>query len=244
MNASERYLFEAARLLDRLRETQAGAIGRAVRAVAGALGGGGTLYAFGTGHSHMLAEELFYRAGGLVRVHPILDAPLMLHAGASRSSQLERLPGYAATLLHGAVAPGAGDALFVFSNSGRNAVPVEMALEAKRRGATTLCITSLAHASAVSPRNPAGLRLHEACDIVLDNCGVPGDAAIGIGPYRCGPTSTVAGAALLQAVVCGVVEALVAEGSEPEVFRSANEDGGDEANEAFLRKYRASIPML
>ncbi len=105
MNASERYLLEAARLLDRLRETQAGAIGRAVRAVAGALGGGGTLYAFGTGHSHMLAEELFYRAGGLVKVHPILDAPLMLHVGASRSSQLERLPGYAATLLHGAVAP-------------------------------------------------------------------------------------------------------------------------------------------
>lgn len=68
--------------------------------------------------------------------------------------------------------------------------------------------------------------------------------AIEIGAYRCGPTSTVAGAALLQAVVCGVVEALVAEGREPEVFRSANEDGGDEANEAFLRKYRASIPML
>ena len=156
----------------------------------------------------------------------------------------ECTPRYAATLLHGAVAPGAGDALFVFSNSGRNAVPVEMALEAKKRGATTLCITSLAHASAVSPRNPAGLRLHEACDIVLDNGGVPGDAAIEVGPYRCGPTSTVAGAALLQAVVCGVVEALVAEGREPEVFRSANEDGGDEANEAFLRKYRASIPML
>ena len=79
---------------------------------------------------------------------------------------------------------------------------------------------------------------------MLDNGGVPGDAAIEIGAYRCGPTSTVAGAALLQAVVCGVVEALVAEGREPEVFRSANEDGGDEANEAFLRKYRASIPML
>ena len=121
---------------------------------------------------------------------------------------------------------------------------VETPDQAKKRGATTLCITSLAHASAAAPRNPAGLRLHEACDIVLDNGGVPGDAAIEIGPYRCGPTSTVAGAALLQAVVCGVVEALVAEGREPEVFRSANEDGGDEANEAFLRRYRASIPML
>lgn len=86
-------------LLDTLMETQSDAIDRAVAAVADTLAQDGMVYAFGTGHSHMLAEELFYRAGGLVKVYPILDEPLMLHSNASRSSQLERLPGYAATAI-------------------------------------------------------------------------------------------------------------------------------------------------
>lgn len=244
MNACERYLREASGLLDRIRETQSNAIARAVRVMADALGGGGTIYAFGTGHSHMLAEELFYRAGGLVKVHPVLDAPLMLHEGASRSSMVERVEGYAATLFHGAVAPGPGDAFLVFSNSGRNAVPVEAAMEAKRRGAATICVTSLAHSMSATPRNGAGKRLCEVCNVVVDNCGVPGDAAIGIGRFTVGPTSTVVGAAIIEALVCGVVEALVADGREPEVFRSANVDGGDEANEEYIRRYRAAIPML
>ena len=118
MEITKQYLTNIHTLLDTLMETQSDAIDRAVAAVADTLAQDGMVYAFGTGHSHMLAEELFYRAGGLVKVYPILDEPLMLHSNASRSSQLERLPGYAATLLENGISPTEKDVVFIFSNSG------------------------------------------------------------------------------------------------------------------------------
>ena len=79
----------------------------------------------------MLAEEMFYRAGGLVDVRPILFEGLMLHADAPMSTSLERLPGLAAVILDGHGVE-SGDVLFVFSNSGRNPVTVELAEAATR----------------------------------------------------------------------------------------------------------------
>ena len=231
-------------LLNKVQQTQGEAMEKAVTAVADTLSRGGTVYAFGTGHSHMLAEELFYRAGGLVRVCPILDDGLMLHTSASRSSQLERLSGYAATLLDGGIDPTEKDIIFLFSNSGRNAVPVELALEMKKRGVRTVCITNLAQSTQASSRHSSGLRLFEICDIVIDNCGRLGDAAVPVGEHRCGPTSTVIGAAILQAIVCAVVDQLHSRGVAPEVFCSSNVDGGDEINSRYIRQYRGTIPML
>lgn len=231
-------------LLDTVLKSQSDAIERAVASVANTLEQGGMVYAFGTGHSHMLAEELFYRAGGLVKVYPILDESLMLHSNASRSSQVERLPGYAATLLGNGIDPTETDTVFIFSNSGRNAVPVEMAQEMKKRNVSTICITNLAQSSAAESRHASGLRLFELCDIVIDNCGAVGDAAMEIGAYRCGSSSTVIGAAILQAIVCGVVEMLQERGVIPEVFCSSNVDDGDEINNRFIAQYRQEIPML
>ena len=89
MEIIKRYFDNIHALLETVIDTQSDAIDRAVTIAADTLEQGGMIYAFGTGHSHMLAEELFYRAGGLVKVYPILDEPLMLHANASRSSQVE-----------------------------------------------------------------------------------------------------------------------------------------------------------
>ena len=244
METTRRYINNIHTLLDTVLDTQSDAIHQAVTAVADTLSQGGMVYAFGTGHSHMLAEELFYRAGGLVKVYPILDEALMLHNNASRSSQIERLSGYAATLLDNGIVPTERDTIFLFSNSGRNAVPVEMALEMKQRNVRTICITNLAQSSAAASRHSSGLRLFELCDIVIDNCGAVGDASMDIGAHRCAPTSTVIGAAILQAIVCGVVETLQERGIDPEVFCSSNVDGGDAINHRFIEQYRREIPML
>ena len=244
MEIIKRYFDNIHALLEMVIDTQSDAIDRAVTAAADTLEQGGMIYAFGTGHSHMLAEELFYRAGGLVKVYPILDEPLMLHANASRSSQVERLPGYAATLLDNGISLTDQDCAFIFSNSGRNAVPVEMALEMKKRNVRTICITNVAQSSAAVSRHPSGQRLFELCDVVIDNCGANGDAAMDIGNHRCGPTSTIIGAAILQAIVCGVVEELQKRSVNPEVFCSSNVDGGDAINEKYIDQYRREIPML
>ena len=244
MDMTKQYFDNIHALLDAVLDTQSDAIQRAVTAVADTLAQGGMVYAFGTGHSHMLAEELFYRAGGLVKVYPILDEGLMLHGSASRSSELERLSGYAATLLEGGIEPTEKDTVFLFSNSGRNAVPLEMALLMKERGVRTVCITNLAQSSQATSRHASGLRLFEICDIIIDNCGAVGDAAMELGPYRCSPTSTVIGAAIVQAIVCGTVAELTSRGIAPEIFCSSNVDGGDQINHRLIRQYRGEIPML
>ena len=47
-------------------------------------------------------------------------------------------------------------------------MPVEMALEGKRRGNKVIGITSLDHSQSVSSRAPSGKRLFEVCDVTLD----------------------------------------------------------------------------
>lgn len=244
MDKSNQYFSNVISLLKNVSDTQGESIRRAVDAVAAALKQEGMIFAFGTGHSHMLAEELFYRAGGLVRVYPIFDESLMLHINATRSSQVECLSGYAATLTENGPEMEAGDVIFIFSNSGRNAVPIEMAMEAKNKGLCVICITNLAHSSSVTSRHPSGKKLYQLCDIVIDNCGIVGDTSIEIGNLMCGPTSTVVGAAILQAIVCGVVERLQEDDIVPEVFISGNVDGGHEKNQVYYQKYRKLIRML
>jgi uncharacterized phosphosugar-binding protein len=123
------YLNEIRRLLDTIESTQAGSVAQAADRVAEALIAGRMVHLFGKGHAHMLCEEFFYRAGGMLPINPILDSGLMLDDSALGSSQLERLPGYARIVL--AKHPlETGDIILIASNSGVNAVPVEAAIEA------------------------------------------------------------------------------------------------------------------
>jgi uncharacterized phosphosugar-binding protein len=228
------YLATAQRLLDRVATQEWPQLSAAADALVTALSAGRTVHAFGTGHSHMLAEELYYRAGGLVRVSPILFEGLMLHANARLSTSLERLPGLADALLDNhAVA--AGDVVFVASNSGSNAVTSEIVSALRARGAVVIAITSITHATSSEARETEYPKLHELADIVIDNGGVVGDAAVEIEGFaqRVSPTSTVVGAAILNAIVAETVARLVAAGIPPEVYTSSNTSGGDAANDRF-----------
>lgn len=204
------------------------------------------VYAFGTGHSHMLAEELFYRAGGLARVRPMLFPPLMLHESAERSTDHERDIALVDQLL-GRYPIGGGDTLIVASNSGRNPVPVELARRAQVRGAEVIALVNRAHCAAFPSRHPDGLRLTEVASVSLDNHGVVGDACVPL-PWdpraMVGAASTVTGAAVLQMVACATVEKVRAAGFEPELFVSANADDGGGSNAALLAELRGKIEHL
>jgi uncharacterized phosphosugar-binding protein len=213
--------------------------------LAESIAAGGVLHLFGTGHGHMLAEELFYRAGGLVPVNAILDTGLMLHEGAVSSSAAERLPGYAAVVLSRYdVRP--GEIMIIASNSGRNSAPVEMALEAQARGLYVVALTSLAHANAHPSRHPSGKRLHEIADAVLDNCGVPGDAVLTLDGIAepVGATSTVVGVALLHSLVVAALQKLVAAGVQPPVFISANVGDSGDHNTRLMEQYKSRLRHL
>ena len=232
-------------LLAAIVRSQAGSLERAAQAIFESLSSDGVLHVFGTGHSHALAEEAFHRAGGLVPVNAIQEIFLSPMAAPGLSRQLERVPGLAKTILDGHDLR-RGEVLMVISNSGINAVPVEVALEGKTRGLTVIALTSLSHSRGVPARHPSGKRLFEIADIVLDNCGEPGDAAVryeGL-PGRVGPTSLLAGAYIINSLVCRVVELFRAKGVTPPVYISSNVPGGDEHNRSLESKYRGRIRGL
>jgi uncharacterized phosphosugar-binding protein len=205
----------------------------------------GWIYACGTGHSHLLAEEIFYRAGGFARVRPLLLPQLMLHESATGSTDEERKEGYAPILFQDYITT-KNDVLLISSNSGRNAVPIELASYAREKGAKVIVITNLAHSKSVTSRHTSGLKLYQLGDVVLDNFGEIGDAALTIEGLNTpvGPTSTAIGTALLQAICVEATAQLLAQGITPEVFASSNSDQGASHNEALLEAYKPLVKML
>jgi uncharacterized phosphosugar-binding protein len=232
------YFDAARRVLDKIEQTQAAAIRDAAAAVADSLLDDGIWHIFGTGHSHMIAEEAYFRAGGLAPVNPVLFPALMQHEGPVTSTQLERLPGLAEIVYRKADIR-AGDILMIVSNSGKNAVPVEMARIAREHGVKTIALTSLAQSRAAALGVGQTKKLFEICDIVIDNCGAAGDAALRVPPagVNVSPTSSLAGIAIIEQIVYAVACAFVLRGLEPPVFKTANLPGGDEYNAGLIARY-------
>ncbi len=204
------------------------------------------VYVFGAGHASILAEEMCYRAGSLVPTNAILPPGLTVATRPlTMETELERLPGLA-EIIYKASQIEAGDVLIVHSNSGRNTVAIEMAEMAQKKGVRVAAVTSIQHSSSVSSRHPNGTKLMDVADLVIDNCGIPGDAVVGyegIG-QRCGATSTVVGAALMNAAICEAVRILIADGLVPPVFQSANLDGSDLHNAALMERYAGRLLYL
>lgn len=205
---------------------------------------GNRILIFGTGHSHMLAEETFYRAGGLAAAVPILVTDLMLHENPDLGSRLERTPGLANILLD-QYQVRQGEMLFVYSNSGVNQLPVEMAIMAKERGLTVVGVCSRAYAQ-VAPLSALGKRLDEAASYVIDNMGYPGDGMVSLEgtDWRVGPSSTIVGALIWNALITEVFFRLKALGAEIPVLASFNMRGAPEHNKPLLEKWGAVNPHM
>ena len=242
---NKEYLRNIQKLLEKLENTQEQVIEQVAEVCADCIYNGGLLYFFGTGHSHMICEEPFYRAGGLASIYPILETDLMLHEGASKSSSYERLEGLGNVVVSHTPL-GKGDVLFLISNSGRNCAVIDAALEAKKRGAITVAITSMNHTTNVTSRHSSSLNLYQVCDFVLDNGGIMGEASVTLDglPQKIAPTSSVIDITLVNLVLVNTVELLLQKGMTPPVFTSANTDRGDSANKNILETYKSRIPSL
>jgi uncharacterized phosphosugar-binding protein len=220
---SEQYLTALSRILGQIAASQAGPIQQAAALVAQAIAAGGVVQAFGSGHSHMIAEEAFFRAGGLVPVNLILDESLIFLHGAVESTRAERESGYAQTILEREdVRP--EDVAIVISNSGRNAVPIEAALHFQAVGVKVIAITNPRQAATSSSRHASGKFLYQVADVVIDNQVPIGDAVLDMPGLegRMGPSSTVAGAAIMNAVMIEAADQLKAMGKPVPVIASAN----------------------
>lgn len=236
MTAGARYLQELRRRLELLETVEAEAIETAARLCEESIAAGGVVHVFGSGHSQLAALEARVRAGGLACVDVVADAALS-PSQPRRAGLLEQVPGYAATLLATSDLR-AGEVVFVISNSGINAVPVEFAAGCADLGLTVIAVTSRAHAAAVPSRAPSGQKLVDVADLVIDTHGPAGDATlpIGSGPPS-GGVSTVLAAAALTAVLVRAAERLDDAGIVPPVLGSQNLEGHGVDNDALLARY-------
>lgn len=230
---SRQYFSLAIDTLQQVAEQSEKAIQQAAQAIAEAIANDRQLFLFGSGHSALVARDAAGRAGGLVPVSVLED---VIEGDAERLEGLARI-------IAGRYALSEGSVFIVISNSGINAVPVEMAMLGKALGLTVVAITSLEHSRSVESRHSSGQKLYNVADIVIDTYTVRGDAALAIPgcPYPTGATSTMVGCAIIQAITVQVVALLAEKGIVAPVFVSANIPEGRDHNRELLTRYRSNL---
>lgn len=230
------YLSKIVACLEKIEKEEQEKLQTVSRLVADVIQKDGLIFTFGCGHSHLPGLDAFYRAGGLANVSPMLDTDLMLHNGAAKSSRMEKMSGIAGEVFR-RYTPSEKDMIFIFSASGKNQVPVEMAQAAKAAGVKSVGVSSLAYAQ-------KGGRLHENVDIAID-CKVPyGDACMDVGEVKMGGLSTYAACFILNTCLINGAKLALQEGTPPPIYISGNVDGGREHNIALENAFMSRVKHL
>lgn len=243
LSPAERYLTQAEALHQRVRE-QLPAVRQAARWFAHSILAGRLVHLFGSGHSRILVEEMWPRYGSFPGFNPIVELSLTFHnlvTGANGQRQamfLENVSGLAERILRNfAITP--ADSALIASSSGCNVVPVEMAEQFQARGVRVVAVVSLAHAEASASRHPAGKKLTDCADVVLDTGAPVGDAMVRIDGLdsQVAPGSTIGGCLLVNALKAEVAELLTQAGHPPKVLTAGAVAGAEKAAALFEAAY-------
>lgn len=244
------YISDIHSYLTRINEEESESIGRAAQLMADQVERDQLIHIYGPGgHANMVSQEAFFRAGGLMHISAILDEGTILSNGALRSIAMERTPGYGSVVInyHNL---GEDDVLILANSYGINSAVIDAALTARERGVTLIGISSRSHAEE-SPddhpaRHPSKANLHDLVDTHIDSKVPVGDALVTVpdAPEPLGALSTFVNSFIVHALTVHTVNELVDRGVEPEVWRSANAPGGDEANARFINRFRQRVPSL
>ena len=231
-------------LLQQIEASQAPAVEQAAALCADAIGGGGLVHLFGTGHSRIPVEEMFPRYGSYPGFHPIVELSTTFHTqvvGANGQRQamfIERVEGLAEVILSNFhLRP--PDAMIVFSASGSGANSIEMAMGARRRGLPVIAVTSIAESAAGLPTHSSGTRLADHADVVIDLCTPPGDALVHVAGLATpvGPGSSIAAIAIVNEIKVQTADLLVARDAMPPVLTSASLVGREASAGLFDAAY-------
>ena len=196
------------------------------------------IHTFGTGHSHMLGIELFARAGGLGNVDAMLDPDTLTAFGAQRSGAMEKTSGVS-DVIYDSYNIQPGDIMIITSNSGRNAMPIEMAMRCKKEGIYTIALTNLEQSKNQTSRHPSGKRLFECVDCVIDSCVPTADATLDLNGIKTGPASSIVTMFLVNTIVSEAIKIVQSHGKRPYVFQSQNVDGFD--NNAIYEHFKGRV---
>jgi uncharacterized phosphosugar-binding protein len=243
MNPATEYLRQSRKLIDRV-EGQVSGIRRAADWFAQTILAGRMVHLFGSGHSRILVEEMWPRYGSFPGFNPIVELSLTFHngvVGANGQRQamfLENVSGLAARILRN-YDLSAADCALVASSSGCNLVPIEMAEEFKKRSVKVVAIISREHSEASRSQHPAGKKLQDFSDLVLDTGAPVGDAMVRLEGLDTpvAPGSTIGGCLLVNSIKAEVASRLTKAGSPPKVLTASAIVGQERATELFESAY-------
>jgi len=245
--SAQDYLTRVAEVLSNIQLSQKEKLGQAGAALARSIESGGRVYLFGSGHSTLPVLDVFPRYGSFVGFYPIYDPRLMWFnvvgpGGVRELLWLERQEGYARVLLASyELEP--RDSMVIFSHGGLNAVPLEMAMEAKKQGVTVISVSSHQNYHQAAATHSSGKKLPDVADIAIDNCVPPEDALVSVEGVRekFAAGSTVAAVSIAMSLVAEVASLLVKSGRRPTTFVSPNVGLPPDHNEAVFVEYARSI---
>jgi uncharacterized phosphosugar-binding protein len=246
---TEQYFRKITSLFERIVAESAEAIERAAALMGESIMADELIHVIGTGgHSNLGAEEMFWRAGGLVPIDALLDPGTSLMHGAIRSNKVERTSGYAKAVLDSYNIE--NGVLIIVNAYGINTMTIEVAIEAKARSIPTIGVTSRSFGEKVpaghKARHPSGRNLFDIVDVFVDSHMPYGDALVDFEglEQRVAPSSTLVNCFTVNLLVVETVKYLLDRGFKPPLWQSANLPGGEEANERYQKKYGGRIKHL
>jgi uncharacterized phosphosugar-binding protein len=249
MKSWQRYFEVMREVVEDVLNTQEANIMKAAEILTDTTKNNGIIHLFGSGHSSLIAEDVFWRAATLANVHAIFESAVAGINEVTKTSKIEKLEGIGRIILeyNRALPP---DAIICISNSGNNAATVDVALGAKERVVPVIAITNVTYADQLTTHHSSGRKLKDVADVVIDNCSLYGDAAVEIPGFsqKVGATSTIPVAFIVPALLVQTCENLVELGIQPDVYYNGHLAYEDPAiklhNDALVDRYFYRIRNL
>ena len=203
----------------------------------------------GGGHTTLAMGEMFFRAGGLANINPLMETALSVFNQALKYLELERTVNFGASIIKYYDIQ-KDDVVLFFHNIGINPATIDAALEVKKRGGKIIAVASSYWQNEMPAdhfiRHPSGKNLFELADVCIDDYNPVGDAIVNIPGLDTpiAPVSNIVDFTIAHLLEIETVRQCLEQGIVPPVWNSANAPGGDEKNAAYLKKYKPQIKSL
>lgn len=241
-------------VMAQIEDTQLENIKKAAEIMADSIQAERWVHTFGCGHANLPIEEMYPRIGGFVGFHPLCELPLTSFThiigdmGINQFLFLERCEGFGNTIMDSYTFD-KRDCIWLFSHTGINAVNIDVALEAKKRGMKVIVFGSASETGEKVPRHSCGKNLFQIADYVVDSCCPLVDASVQLKNHqdKIGPLSTMAFITTVWMTICTVAEILEERGFKLHIHPSHNVPGDTTAHErldACIKEYKKRVKGL
>jgi uncharacterized phosphosugar-binding protein len=244
------FLEKAVELLKKVKENQSENIDKATDLMVEAIERDELIHVYGGGgHTTLVMGEMFFRAGGLANINPIMETGLSVFNQALKYLELERTVNYGSAIVKYYQVQ-KNEVFIIFHNIGINPATIDAALEAKEKGAKVIAVSSSYWQNEMPEdhfiRHPNKMNLFDIADVCIDDYNPTGDALLKIDgldtPFA--PVSNIVDFYIAHWLEIRTIKKCVEKGITPPVWSSANAPGGDKINSKYVEKYMSRVKCL